>query len=136
MKILYDLLEINGVSGDESRTTRFLHEYVKKRKKNWKVIPTIFFSEEFHDCLLLKFGTPQTAVFAHIDTIGFMARYNNQLVPIGGPELIPGTWLVGEDSLGSIRCRLQGDEDGLFHDFPRGIEPGTCRRAEYRGARR
>ncbi|MEN2281934.1 M20/M25/M40 family metallo-hydrolase [Algoriphagus sp. SE2] len=126
MKILYDLLEINGVSGDESRTTQFLHEYVEKRKKNWKVVPKIFFSDAFHDCLLLKFGTPNTAVFAHIDTIGFMARYKNQLVPVGGPELIPGTWLVGEDSLGSIRCRLEGDEDGLFHDFPRGIDPGTC----------
>lgn len=126
MKILYDLLELTGVSGDESRTTKFLHEYVDKRKSSWDVMPKIFFGEEFHDCILLKFGTPRTAVFAHIDTIGFMSRYNNQLVPVGGPEIIPGAWLVGEDNLGSIRCRLQGDEDGLYHDFPRGIEPGTC----------
>ncbi len=126
MRILYDLLNLTGVSGDESRTTQFLYEYVEKRKNYWKVVPKIFFDEKFHDCLLLKFGTPRTAVFAHIDTIGFMTRYNNQLVPIGGPEIIPGTWLVGEDSLGYIKCRLLGDEDSLFHDFPRGIEPGTC----------
>lgn len=126
MKILYELLELQGISGDESRTAKYLCEYVEKRKKNWKVAPEIFFGEEFHDCLLLKFGHPTTAVFAHIDTIGFMTRYNNQLIPVGGPEIIPGTWLVGEDSLGAIRCRIQGDEDELFHDFPRGIIPGTC----------
>ncbi|MBN3580813.1 M20/M25/M40 family metallo-hydrolase [Algoriphagus aestuarii] len=126
MKILFELLELNGLSGDESRTARYLCEYVEKRKKNWNVAPEIFFDEKFHDCLLLKFGNPTTAVFAHIDTIGFMTRYNNQLIPIGGPEVIPGTWLVGEDSLGTIRCRVQGDEDDLTHDFPRGIDPGTC----------
>lgn len=125
MKILNDLLELRGVSGDESATTQFLYKYVEKQKKIWNVLPKIFFGEDFHDCLLLKFGNPRTAVFAHIDTIGFMSRYDNQLIPVGGPEIIPGTWLVGEDSLGAIRCRLQGGEEGLFHDFPRGIEPGT-----------
>lgn len=125
MKILNDLLELRGVSGDESATTQFLYKYVEKQKKIWNVLPKIFFGEDFHDCLLLKFGNPRTAVFAHIDTIGFMSRYDNQLIPVGGPEIIPGTWLVGEDNLGAIRCRLQGDEEGLFHDFPRGIEPGT-----------
>lgn len=125
MKILNELLELKGVSGDESATSQFLYKYVEKQKKIWNVSPKIFFGEDFHDCLLLKFGNPRTAVFAHIDTIGFMSRYDNQLIPVGGPEIIPGTWLVGEDSLGAIRCRLQGDEEGLFHDFPRGIEPGT-----------
>jgi len=126
MKILYDLFELTGVSGDESRTSQFLYEYVEKHKKYWDVEPKIFFSEGFHDCLLLKFGTPRTAVFAHIDTIGFVSRYNNQLIPVGGPEIISGTRLIGEDILGSISCRLLGNEDGLFHDFPRGIDPGTC----------
>ncbi|MBN3520540.1 M20/M25/M40 family metallo-hydrolase [Algoriphagus lutimaris] len=126
MKLLNQLLELKGVSGDESATTQFLYKYVEKQKKIWNVSPKIFSGEEFHDCLLLKFGNPRTAVFAHIDTIGFMSRYDNQLIPVGGPEIIPGTWLVGEDSLGAIRCRLQGDEESLFHDFPRGIEPGTC----------
>lgn len=125
MKLLNELLELRGVSGDESATTQFLYKYVEKQKKIWNVLPKIFFGDNFHDCLLLKFGNPRTAIFAHIDTIGFMSRYDNQLIPVGGPEIIPGTWLVGEDSLGAIRCRLQGDEEGLFHDFPRGIEPGT-----------
>ena len=122
---LSDLLEIPSVSGDESRISSFIHQYVLQRKSQWRVSPEIYFGEDFHDCLLLKFGKPKTAVFAHLDTIGFMARYNNQLIPVGGPEIIPGTKLIGQDNLGEIRCKLIGDEDQIYHDFPRKIERGT-----------
>ena len=54
-----------------------------------------------------------------------MVRYDNRLISIGGPEIIEGAELVGFDSLGEIECKLVGDENGYFHDFPRGIEPGT-----------
>lgn len=122
---LKELLLIPSVSGDESEVVDRLVNYVHQRKNNWKVAPEIFHGEEFHDCLLLKFGTPRTAVFAHVDTIGFMVRYANQLIPVGGPELIPGTRLVGKDSLGEISCRLLVEGDELFHDFPRKIDRGT-----------
>ncbi len=125
MKLLFDLLGLQGVSGDESQTSDFILDYVKKRKKTWYVVPEVFHGDDFHDCILLKFGVPNTAIFAHMDTIGFMSRYENQLVTVGGPEIIPGTNLMGKDSLGLISCKLMGDEDGIFHDFPRGIEPGT-----------
>jgi putative aminopeptidase FrvX len=125
MNLLLDLLAIQGVSGDESRISQFILEHINQRKKDWKVLPEVYSGENFHDCILLKFGSPRTAVFAHMDTIGFMARYENQLVAVGGPEIIDGTVLVGEDSLGLIQCKLKGDEDGFFHDFGRGIEPGT-----------
>ncbi|MFZ9188518.1 MAG: aminopeptidase, partial [Algoriphagus sp.] len=87
---------------------------INKRKSHWKVVPEIYQGEEFHDCILLKFGYPRTAVFAHIDTIGFMVRYSNQLIPVGGPELIAGTRLVGKDSLGEISCNLVMEGDELF----------------------
>ncbi len=125
MKLLFDLLDLHGVSGDESITSNFILDYIQKRKKTWGVLPEIFYGEEFHDCILLKFGIPKTAIFSHMDTIGFMSRYENQLVPIGGPEIIPGTKLVGKDAMGLISCKLIGDEEGIFHDFPRGIDPGT-----------
>lgn len=125
MKLLFDLLDLQGVSGDESLTSDFILEHIIKRKKTWEVVPEVFSGDDFHDCILLKFGVPNTAIFAHMDTIGFMSRYENQLVAIGGPEIIPETKLVGKDSLGLISCRLKGDVDGIFHDFPRGIEPGT-----------
>lgn len=125
MKLLFDLLKKFGVSGDEQDTANFILEYIDKRQRFWNVQPKVFFGEEFHDCILLKFGTPRTALFAHMDTIGFMVRYENQLIPVGGPEFINEAELVGEDSLGKIHCKLIGDEDSPLHDFPRAIERGT-----------
>ena len=125
MKFLLELLNINSVSGDESGISAAILAFIQKRKSTWNVLPEVFFGENFHDCILLKFGEPRTAVFAHMDTVGYMCRYENQLIPVGGPENIPGTKLVGKDSLGEIRCSMVGDDDGLFHDFPRKIDRGT-----------
>ena len=124
-EFLKELLSIPSVSGDESAVVDRLLNFIHQRKGNWKVAPEIFHGDEFHDCILLKFGNPRTAVFAHVDTIGFMVRYANQLIPVGGPEQIPGTRLVGKDSLGEISCKLLVEGDELFHDFPRKIERGT-----------
>lgn len=125
MKLLRDLLVQFGVSGDEGLTTKFILQYIDNHKKKWDYQPEIFAGEDFHDCILLKFGSPKTAVFAHIDTIGFMTRYENQLVAVGGPEIQEGVELVGSDSLGEISCKIIGDEDNLRHDFGRAIERGT-----------
>ena len=125
MKFLFELLYKRSVSGDESEIANFLFEYVQKRSSSWKVQPNVYFGEEFNDCLLLKFGVPRTAVFAHIDTVGFMTRYQNQLIPIGGPEISRDTILVGQDSKGEIICKLLGDDESCFFDFPRGIDRGT-----------
>lgn len=122
---LIKLLELQSVSSDETNIKDFLLNYINKRKHSWKVLPEIHHGPNLHDCLLLKFGRPRTAVFAHIDTIGFMVRYENQLVPVGSPELTKGTVLVGADRLGPIRCRLFLQEDQIFHDFARAIDRGT-----------
>jgi putative aminopeptidase FrvX len=122
---LIKLLELQSVSSDESNIKDFLLNYIKKRKHSWKVSPEIHHGPKLHDCLLLKFGTPRTAVFAHIDTIGFTVRYENQLVPVGSPEVTEGTVLVGSDRLGPIRCRLFFQNDQIFHDFARAIDRGT-----------
>jgi putative aminopeptidase FrvX len=125
MNLLFELLKLKSVSGDESDISAFILSYISSNSSKWDNDPIIFSGESFHDCILLKFGNPRTAIFAHIDTIGFMSRYENQLVAVGGPEIIEGCNLVGEDSFGQIACKLIGDEDGFSHDFPRGIEPGT-----------
>lgn len=124
-KLLFDLLRIESVSGNEEPMTEFLLNHIDKRKADWKVQPEIFYGDKFHDCLLLKFGDPRGAVFAHIDTVGFTTRYENQLLPIGGPEIENGTRLVGEDSLGPISCKVILHDDFAFHDFPRAIDRGT-----------
>lgn len=125
MEVLFQLLSKQSVSGDESEITQFIVDYVDKRSSGWKVRPEVFFGEDFHDCVLLRFGCPTTAVFAHMDTVGFMARYQNQLVPVGGPEVTEGIRLVGRDSRGEISCRIVGDEESCYHDFPRGIDRGA-----------
>jgi putative aminopeptidase FrvX len=126
MKLLKDLLEIQSVSGDESPMQKFLINHILQRMTSWKVLPKVYQGEDFHDCILLKFGNPRTAVFAHIDTIGFMTRYENQLISIGGPELEDGILLCWKDSLGPIICKLKNLEGELFHDLPRAIDRGTC----------
>jgi len=125
MEILFELLASRGVSGDEYNTSNLIFRHIEKQKTTWNVFPTVYSGEEFHDCILLKFGNPRTAVFAHIDTIGFMTRYSNELIPVGGPEIYPETKLVGSDSLGEIECKILGDEGKLSHDFPRKIDRGT-----------
>jgi putative aminopeptidase FrvX len=126
MKLLKQLCEVHAPSGNEKPLTDFLLKYINKEKKNWNVKPEIFHGDEFQDCIILKFGTPRTAIFAHLDSIGFMVRYYNQLLPIGGPDAEMGTRLVGEDSLGKIECELEYDkENHAFYKFGRAIDRGT-----------
>ncbi|MDA0315260.1 MAG: M20/M25/M40 family metallo-hydrolase [Bacteroidetes bacterium] len=122
---LKELLFVPSVSGDEAKVASWILQSVKRAKNKWKATPEIFHGEGFHDCILLRFGTPRTAVFAHVDTVGFMVRYANQLIPVGGPDLIHGTRLFAKDSYGEISCNLVVEGAELFHDFPRKIDRGT-----------
>jgi len=126
MKLLQQLCKIQAPSGNEIRMKEFLLSYIKKEMKKWKVKPEIFHGDEFQDCIILKFGKPRTAIFAHMDSIGFTVRYFNQLLPIGSPDAEMGTKLVGEDSLGAIECELEFDkENHAFYKFGRVIDRGT-----------
>ena len=82
-KLLEDILRIPSVSSDESRISAYIVNYVFKRRTEWKVTPQVLFDDFLHDNIVLVFGEPRTVVFAHMDTVGFMSRYENQLVPIG-----------------------------------------------------
>lgn len=124
-KLLKTLCGIFAPSGNESAMTEFLIDYVRTNQGTWKVKPELISGPEFQDCLILKFGQPRTAIFAHLDSIGFTVRYENQLVPIGGPEAETGYKLVGHDSMGPIECKLKEEDGHLFYDFGRGIESGT-----------
>ena len=105
--LLKQLCEVQAPSGHEAPLKEFLLQYIKKQKKNWIVQPEIIHGEEFQDCLILKFGKPRTAIFAHMDSIGFTVRYFNQLLTIGSPDGERGTKLVGRDKLGPIECELE-----------------------------
>lgn len=125
-KLLKNLCEIHAPSGNEIGMKEFLLKYIQKEKKKWKVKPEIIEGDQFQECILLRFGKPRTAIFAHMDSIGFTVRYFNQLLPIGSPDAEMGTKLVGRDNLGPIECDLEYDkENHAFYKFSRQIERGT-----------
>jgi putative aminopeptidase FrvX len=126
MNLLKQLCEVHAPSGEELAMKEFLMKYIQKEKKNWKTKPEIFHGDDFQDCIVLSFGKPRTAVFAHMDSIGFTVRYFNQLLPIGSPDAEMGTQLVGNDSLGDIECELEYDKDNhAIYKFGRPIDRGT-----------
>ena len=126
MKLLQQLCSIPGTSGHEADIKDFLLHYIQKEKKNWKTKPEIFHGDGFQDCIVLKFGKPRTAIFAHMDTVGFTVRYLNQLLSVGSPDAEDGARLVGHDRHGPIECELEFDkEHHALYKFGRPIERGT-----------
>ena len=127
MKLLEQLCSIHAPSGNETLMTEFLLDYIKSKKHNWKNSPQVFSGNGFQNCIVLVFGVPRTAVYAHIDNIGFTVRYNNQLVKVGGPKTETGYQLTGKDAEGEIHCTLKVEEEtsALMYQFEREIERGT-----------
>ncbi|MFY0651199.1 MAG: M20/M25/M40 family metallo-hydrolase [Cyclobacteriaceae bacterium] len=124
--LIKTLCGVFAPSANESAMNNFILEYVEKHQAKWKSQPEVIHGRQFEDCVILKFGKPRTAIYAHIDSIGFTVRYKDQLVPIGGPYTESGYKLVGEDSLGEIECTLEVDEDNrLSYQFGRAIDRGT-----------
>ncbi|MGB1306592.1 MAG: aminopeptidase, partial [Flavobacteriales bacterium] len=116
-------------SGSEQNMTEFVLDYIKSNQDSWKVKPELFYGDGFQDCIVLVFGKPSTAIFAHLDSIGYTVKYNNELVKIGGPSTKEGIVLVGQDSQGRIEEKLQHktDKDGNKTLFIGGreVERGT-----------
>jgi putative aminopeptidase FrvX len=130
MELLKKLISIQGASSDEEEMKNFILSHIEINKANWKIKPKIIQGRNFQDCIILIFGEPKTAIYAHIDTIGFSVSHTNKLIPIGGPELIDGTILVGKDSIGEIETELliietETNQNHLQCILDRNIEPGT-----------
>ncbi len=129
MELLKQLCKIHAPAGSEAPLTDFVLNYIQVNKKNWKVQPKIFHGDGFQDCIVLVFGKPKTAIFAHLDSIGFTVKYDNEIVKIGGPVTKGGISLIGEDSQGKIDSKLtvKEDENGnkSFHLIDRAIDRGT-----------
>ncbi len=124
--LLKELCTIHSPSGEEIHMRDFIIQYVVSEMKNWKCRPRLVYGDTFQDCLILEFGNPTVAAFAHMDTVGFTVRYQNQIVPIGSPDVYGGEILTGTDDLGLIECTLElDDEHHAFYKFGRGIATGT-----------
>jgi putative aminopeptidase FrvX len=129
MELLKTLCHIEAPSGSEQNMTEFVLDYIKSNQDSWKVKPELFYGDGFQDCIVLVFGKPITAIFAHLDSIGYTVKYNNELVKIGGPSTKEGIVLVGQDSQGRIEEKLQHktDKDGnkILFIGGREVERGT-----------
>jgi len=111
MELLKTLCQIEAPSGSEQKMTDFVLNYIQNNQKHWKVQPELYYGEGFQDCIVMVFGKPTTAIFAHLDSIGYTVKYNNEVIKIGGPTTKEGIVLVGQDSLGKIEEKLQHKED-------------------------
>ena len=127
MQLLHSLCRVPAPAGNEAVLTQFVLNYVHEHQASWEHRPEIIADDRFQDCILLVFGQPRTAVFAHLDSIGFTVRYGRQLVRIGGPQVEAGYRLVGQDSQGLVDCTLTVDNetDELGYAFHREIDRGT-----------
>ena len=129
MKLLQKLCSIHSPSGNESNIRNFLLKYINDNISDFKVKPIVV-TENIQDCIILKFGKPKTAIFSHIDSIGFTVRYGKELIKIGGPKTNDGIKLVGKDSKGEILTEIYNyeDDNGANHIeylFDREIERAT-----------
>ena len=130
--ILKTMCGIHAPSGNEVAMKDFILDYLQTHSKTWKHAPKIISGEGLQDNIILVFGKPRTAIFAHTDSIGFTVRYGRQLVKIGGPVTKNGFKLLGQDSMGKQEVELKVVEDkrsGLKsleykgkRDFERGTE--------------
>ena len=130
MELLKKMCGIHAPSGEEDAMNQFLLKYIKDNQKSWLTTPIIHSGDGFQENIILVFGDePRTAIFAHMDSIGFTVKYNNEIVKIGGPIDNEGTILVGSDSKGRIEGKIikkrENEQTKLFVDYNRLIDRGT-----------
>jgi putative aminopeptidase FrvX len=125
LSILKTMCAIHSPSGNEVAMKEFLLDYIKKESKNWKHKPKVIHGKGFQDNIMLVFGKPRTAIFAHTDSIGFTVRYGKQLVKIGGPRIEKGYELVGSDSKGKCEATLNVVKDIMEYKAKRNFDTGT-----------
>lgn len=130
-ELLKEMCGVHAPSGNEVGMKNFLLNYITTHAKSWKHKPKLICGEGFQDNIILIFGKPRTALFAHMDSIGFTVRYGKQLVKIGGPVTKTGFKLMGSDSKGIQEAELRVQEDKksgmktLAYSAKRDFERGT-----------
>ncbi len=129
MDLLKKLVEIRAAASDEAPMRDFIIDYVKLNAPNWKTQPELVYGKGFQDCLILVFGDPRTAIYAHMDSIGFSVGYGKDLIKVGGPRTIDGMELVGSDSQGEIETELilidSDEEQSIQYVSDRVLDRGT-----------
>ncbi len=128
MQLLKQLCQICAPSGNEGKIKDFILNYISENCNKWKTKPKIISGQNFQDCIILVFGEkPKTAIFAHMDSVGFTVKYDREIVKIGGVQAKENWTLVGEDSQGAIECRIKlGKKSNIIkYESKRKIDLGT-----------
>jgi putative aminopeptidase FrvX len=126
MNLLEQIIAIPSPSGDELAIRNFIIEYVQKNSGSFRTVPKLIYGDQFQNCLVIEFGKPRTAVFAHLDTVAYMAGYTDNLLEMGNPDGETGTLLVGKDAKGPIECSLIKEKNTKArYSYTRPIERGT-----------
>ena len=106
LALLQELCTIPATAGDEQLLSDWILRYTLKHQSSWKHQPEIFAGDGFQEAIVLMFGRPRLAVFAHLDTVGYCTAYGDRLVPIGKPKAKTGATLLGRDAKGPVAKRL------------------------------
>jgi putative aminopeptidase FrvX len=127
MELLKTLCSIPGTSGDEGAIRDFVFDYVISHQRNWKYLPEIWKGDGFQDNLVLVFGKPKIAFYAHMDTVGYTIRYDNYVIPIGGIDGNTGDALVFEKEGKLLETKLINEEKSELSliDAHLPVIPGT-----------
>lgn len=125
LTLLKTMCAIHAPSGNEVAMKDFLLQYIRLNQKKWKHKPKVIYGDGFQDNIILIFGKPKTAMFAHMDSIGFTVRYGKQLVKIGGPRTEKGYPLVGTDGKGKCEATLSVSKNGISYKAKRQFDTGT-----------
>lgn len=127
LSLLEKLCQIHAPSGDEERMTEFLLNYIDANAGDWLVRPKVYSGEGFQNCVVLVFGQPKTAIYAHIDSIGYTVGYDNELLLIGKPVFKEDIALSGIVDGKRVNTRTElkrrNGERKLFAADP--LPPGT-----------
>ena len=97
MNLLEQLIAIPSPPDDELAIRDFIIGHLQKNAHSFRSVPKLIYGEDFQNCLVVVFGKPMVAVFAHIDTVAYMAGYTNNLLEMGSPSGKIGTLLNGRD---------------------------------------
>ncbi len=93
--ILKKLCAVPATAGDEGLMTEFILKYFAEYSASFKTMPQVYSGAGFQDMVIAIFGVPRTAIFAHMDTVGYCVGYEKDLIKIGNPKAPDGTQLQG-----------------------------------------
>lgn len=125
MKLLEKLCGIHAPSSDEFLLKEFLLDWIYKNLCTKDGGPKVI--DDYFGSVILIFGKPRTAAFAHIDSTGFTVRYFNEIIEIGSPGFKDGDCITGFNGKERIEASIKIDKENnnVYINYPQILPPGT-----------